>query len=77
MEGKRVTLTGNQVKAIRAVMGLSQAALAAKLAVTQPVIFRIERRGDETLTGPEIILIDQIARQAGVDVDALSVEAAA
>lgn len=68
MTGTAVKLTGDQVKYVRARLGLSQAALAERLAVSQPVIFRLERKAGEVLTGPEIILIAQIAAEAGIAV---------
>lgn len=66
MSGKDTKLTGNQVKQIREHLNESQAKFADRLAVTQPVIHRIEKKGDEELTGPEIILIKQIGEQNGI-----------
>ncbi|MCE7028441.1 helix-turn-helix domain-containing protein [Jiella avicenniae] len=66
MTGSEVSMTGKQVKAVRTALGESQAKFAARLAVSQPVIHRLEKRGGEVLRGPEIILIHQIAVEHGL-----------
>lgn len=66
MNGKEIKLTGNQVKHIREKLGESQKAFSDRIAVTQPVIHRLEKKGDEELTGPEIILISQIAENNNI-----------
>ncbi|WP_370194408.1 MULTISPECIES: helix-turn-helix domain-containing protein [Aurantimonas] len=66
MVGKDIKLTGDQVKFIRNMLGESQAVFAARLAVSQPVVFRLERKQAEEITGPEIILISQIADENGI-----------
>jgi predicted transcriptional regulator len=63
---KDISLTGNNVKSIRLALGESQKDFADRIAVTQPVIHRIEKKGDERLSGPEIILISQIARENNI-----------
>jgi DNA-binding transcriptional regulator YiaG len=70
MVGKDIKLTGDQVKFIRSMLGESQAVFAARLAVSQPVVFRLERKQSEEITGPEIILISQIAEENGIVVPA-------
>lgn len=62
--GKEITLSGDQIWFIRSSLGLSQADLAARLAVSQPSIFRFEKR--EQNVGPEIILLDSIAKALGI-----------
>lgn len=64
--GKEITLSGDQMWFIRSSLGLSQAEMAARLAVTQPSVFRLERRGPTT--GPEVILIDSMAKTWGISV---------
>ena len=66
MSGRETKLTGDDVKRIRDALGESQKVFADRIAVTQPVIHRIEKKGSEVLTGPEIILIRQIADENGV-----------
>lgn len=62
-DGTEVTLTGDQVKFIRTAMGESQEKFAKRFSVSQPVIHRIERKGPQPCSGPEIILISMLARQ--------------
>lgn len=66
MNGYDTKLTGNQVKHIREKLGESQKTFADRLAVTQPVIHRLEKKGDEKITGPEIILISKVAAENGI-----------
>lgn len=54
-------LTGDQVKFIRTILGESQEKFALRIDVSQPVIVRMEKKKDETISGPESILIRQIA----------------
>ncbi|MEM7300681.1 MAG: hypothetical protein AAF468_06320 [Pseudomonadota bacterium] len=46
--------------------GWSQATLAKHLCVSQPVIFRMEKKGPELNRGPETILIAQLAEKHGI-----------
>lgn len=62
-DGTETTLTGDQVKFIRTAMGESQEKFAKRFSVSQPVIHRIERKGAQACTGPEIILISMLAKQ--------------
>ncbi|KAB2846556.1 MAG: helix-turn-helix transcriptional regulator [Hyphomicrobiaceae bacterium] len=71
MSGRTVKLSGNQIKAIRLAIGDSQAALAERIAVSQPAIFRLERKGSQFVSGPEVILIRQIAEQHRIDIDSI------
>lgn len=68
--GIEVKLSGDQVRFIRTVLNESQAKFARRLAVSQPVVYRIESKGPEICTGPEIILIDMLARQYQITVPA-------
>lgn len=69
-DGYSIRLTGDHVWFIRASLGESQAQLAKRLAVTQPVIHRMERKGPQEITGPEIIILNTLAKQYGIDVPA-------
>lgn len=61
-------LTGDQVKFIRTVLGESQAKFAKRIDVSSATVFRIENKKEELCSGPEIILIDQIAKRYGITV---------
>ncbi|RBO90459.1 hypothetical protein DFR47_11320 [Pseudochrobactrum asaccharolyticum] len=54
-------LTGNQVRFIRTILGESQAKFAKRFAISAASVFRIEAKGDDEMTSPEIILIHQLA----------------
>lgn len=66
MSSANRTLTGDDVKFIRGQLNESQKAFAGRIDVTQPVIHRLEKKGSEVLSGPEIILIRQIADENGI-----------
>lgn len=66
MNARSIQLSGNQVKAIRLALGDSQQAFADRIAVSQPAIFRLEQKGDTPCTGPDVILIKQIADANGI-----------
>ncbi len=68
MDGKDIKLNGNQIKFIREALGESQLAFSKRFAISQPVITRLENKGGgtEDMTGPEIILIHQLAREKGL-----------
>jgi len=61
-------LTGNQIKCIRLLLSESQFVFAARIAVSQPSIHRLEKKGDEPLTGPDVMLIQQIAEGRGLEI---------
>lgn len=67
-DGFQVKLTGDQVKFIRTVMGESQAKFAKRFAVSSGTIWRLEDKKSEECTGPEVILIDQLAKQYSIAV---------
>ncbi len=71
MSARDIQLTGNQVKAIRLALGDSQQAFADRIAVSQPAIFRLEQKGSVACSGPDVILIKQIADANGVVVPEL------
>lgn len=58
-------LTGNQVKAFRESLGEGQAVFARRIAVKQPTIWRMEKKGDELVRSPETMLIARIAADVG------------
>lgn len=64
--GSEIKLTGDQVKFIRTMVGETQGDFARRFAVSQVTIGRIESKGHETNTGPEIILIDSFAKKYGI-----------
>lgn len=64
--GSEVKLTGDQVKFIRTMVGETQVDFARRFAVSQVTIGRIESKGAEVNTGPEIILIDAFAKKYGI-----------
>lgn len=68
--GHEISLTGDQAKFIRTVLGLSQQKLAKRIGVSQPVIGRIEKKQDQACKGPEIILIRLLAEQYAIQVPA-------
>lgn len=55
-------LTGDDVKVIRKALKESQAEFGKRLDVSQPVIVRLEKKGEMEVSGPEKILILQIAK---------------
>ncbi|CCF19101.1 protein of unknown function [Pseudorhizobium banfieldiae] len=67
-DGFQVKLTGDQVKFIRNVLGESQAKFAKRFAISSATMWRIEDKGPEECTGPEIILIDQLAKRYSMPV---------
>ena len=67
-DGFQVKLTGDQVKFIRTVMGESQAKFAKRFVISSATMWRIEDKGPEDCSGPEIILIDQLAKQYAIAV---------
>ena len=66
-DGYSVRLTGYQVRFIRSVLNESQEAFGKRFAVTQPIIYRLEKKR-EPQTGPLIILIDALAKQYAIQV---------
>jgi transcriptional regulator with XRE-family HTH domain len=62
---------GEQLRAIRKAMGLTQAQLAERIAMTSSSVARMEQ-GVMIVTPPMALLISYVAREAGVD---LSVDA--
>lgn len=74
MDARDVRLTGDQVKAIRVALGESQAAFGARIAVSQPAIFRLEQKGAEAVSGPDVILIRQIADANGITLEGVAVQ---
>ena len=67
-DGAAVSLSGHQVKYIRIFMGESQDVFSRRFAVSKQTVSRLEAKGNELCRGPEIILIDQLARQNGVTI---------
>lgn len=67
-DGAEVRLSGDQVNYIRSLLKESQRQFAKRLAVSQPLIARLERTGSAVHTGPEIILISMLAHQNGIEV---------
>ena len=67
-DGFNAKLTGNQVKFIRMVIGESQAKFAKRFAMSSASIFRLEAKGDVVCTGPDIILIEALAKQFSITV---------
>ena len=67
-DGDEVQLSGDQVNYIRSHLKESQRQFAKRLAVSQPLIARLERTGSALQSGPEIILINMLARQNGIEV---------
>lgn len=67
-DGFEAKLTGDQVKFIRMVIGESQAKFAKRFALSSASICRLESKGYEICTGPDIILIDMLARQYAITV---------
>lgn len=67
-DGFSVKLTGNQIRFIRTVLGESQRAFARRIAVSQPIIYRLEKHGAQECSGPEVMLIDAIAKHFKVHV---------
>jgi transcriptional regulator with XRE-family HTH domain len=59
-------MTSKQLKAIRAHMGLTQAAFAARIGMAGNSVARMER-GEMIITPPMALLIGYVAREAGVD----------
>ena len=59
-------MTGKQLRAIRAGLGLTQAEFAAKIAMTGNSVARMER-GEMIVTPPMELLIGYVAREAGFD----------
>lgn len=66
-DGYSVRLTGDQVRFIRSVLNESQEAFGKRFAVTQPIIYRLEKKRDPQ-TGPLIILINALAKQYAIQV---------
>lgn len=58
-------LTGNQVRAFRDHLGEGQMVFSRRVAVSQPAIFRLEKKGDELIDTPETRLIRRIAADEG------------
>lgn len=58
-------LTGKQVFEFRQHLGESQAVFARRVAVSQPAIFRLERRAEEIIDTTETRLIRHIAAEEG------------
>lgn len=61
-------LTGDQVRFIRTVLGESQAKFAKRFAISAASVFRIEAKGEEEMTSPEIILISQLAARYNINI---------
>lgn len=66
--GFDIALSGDQIKFIRTVLNESQEAFGKRLAVSQPVIYRLEKNREQKVTGPEVILISAIARAFSIPV---------
>lgn len=64
--GREITLSGDQIWFIRNSLGLSQAEMATRLAVTQPTVYRMEQR--DSAAGPEVMLIDSMAKAWDIQV---------
>lgn len=64
--GNEIRLSGDQIWFIRCSLGLSQADMAKRLAVSQPSVLRLERRG--VSTGPDVILVASMAKTWGINV---------
>lgn len=65
-DGFEIRLSGNQVKFVRMVLGESQAAFAKRLAISQGMVWRLEQKREQLLTGPEIILISMLADEFAI-----------
>lgn len=63
-----VALTGDQVRFVRTIMRESQAQFARRFAVSSGTIYRIEAKGNQLCRGPEIILIQMLADQHGLQI---------
>lgn len=64
----KVTLTGNQVWCIRKALKEGQAVFGARYAVSQAAVYRLELKGDEPQSGPDIMHIARIAHELGITV---------
>lgn len=67
-----VGLTGNQVRAFRDHLGEGQMVFSRRIAVSQPAIWRLEKKGNEMIRSPETILISRIAAELGYSFDEAS-----
>lgn len=58
-------LTGNQVRKFRDHFGEGQLVFGRRIAVSQGVIHRIEKKGDEPIVSPETMLLRRLAADVG------------
>lgn len=67
-DGHRISLSGDQVKLIRSILGEGQREFGKRFAVTGTSIFRLESKGEQAVTGPLVILIDKLAKDYAIQV---------
>ncbi|MDQ0422358.1 DNA-binding XRE family transcriptional regulator [Peteryoungia aggregata LMG 23059] len=63
IDGLAVSLTGRQVRHVRACLGETQTAFGRRMGVSQTAIFRLENAPERSNTGPDVILIALTAIQ--------------
>lgn len=68
VDGLGVSLTGRQVRHIRACLGETQSAFGRRMGVSQTAIFRLENAPERSNTGPDVILIALTAIHHGITV---------